>query len=111
MELAHRDVKLVNVLVNESSVCRLADFGLSRCIGSDSSQVSSGGEDDEIEPCEHSKRSGTSALPVHLSLMHHGPQHHHNWSPLPTAVMPTHPDHSLLGSLPYGVPELLLPHV
>jgi serine/threonine protein kinase len=110
MELMHGDVKLVNLLVSESGVYRLTDFGLSRCIGN-LSQVSSGGEDHKTEPRERSKRSGTSALPVHLLLMRHGPQRHRNWSPLPAAVTPTHPDHSLLGSLPYTVPELLLPHV
>lgn len=122
MFLVHGDVKLENVLVDETGVCRLTDFGLSRRIGGDSSQVSSSsaGEDnnddgdDEPTPngkLDRSKRAGTSSLPVHLSLMRHSPQRHRNSSPLPVTP-PTHPDHIFQpGSLPYAAPELLLPHV
>ncbi|KAF8585021.1 kinase-like protein [Ramaria rubella] len=111
MSLVHGDIKLENVLVDESGVCRLADFGLTRQIGGDSSQVSSSDDDAPSSgKCDRnrSRRAGTSALPVHLSLRrHHGPQRHRATTNAP----PTHPDHMFQpGSLPYAAPELLLPH-
>jgi len=47
MLLVHGDIKLENLLVDESSICRLTDFGLSQYIGGDSSQVSSAGKDED----------------------------------------------------------------
>lgn len=117
MLLVHGDIKLENVLVDESGVCRLTDFGLSRRIGGDSSQVSSAEDEDEdgllMKKRGWSRRAGTSALPVHLSLVRHGHQRHRISLPLPPngTPPPTHPDHMFLpGSLPYAAPELLLPH-
>ncbi|KIJ45940.1 hypothetical protein M422DRAFT_166092, partial [Sphaerobolus stellatus SS14] len=123
MGLVHGDVKLENVLVDESGVCRLSDFGLTRPIGGTpcSSDEERERKDEVLErprgppkaigDRSRGRRSGTTALPVHLSLMRRGQSRHRNSAPIPASEMPpSHPDHSFLpGSLPYAAPELLLP--
>ncbi|KAF8073560.1 kinase-like domain-containing protein [Lyophyllum atratum] len=111
--LVHRDIKLENVLVDESGVCRIGDFGMTAKIG----------EVDEVEdeqqnpngfPVGHatvqravslvvpgSKKTPRTSLHVQLAR-HRNSTSTINPPPGPVQFQP--------GSLPYAAPELLLPH-
>ncbi|GJJ15265.1 hypothetical protein Clacol_009541 [Clathrus columnatus] len=132
MGLVHCDVKLENVLVDESGVCRLTDFGLTKRVGGDPCECSSEeevveDEEEEIEPHHHQLersatsivakkqrsrsrgRAGSTLLPVHFSLMRHGTQTRHRHA-TEAVVVPKLSDYSFPpGSLQYAAPELLLP--
>lgn len=105
--LVHRDIKLENILVDETGVCRIGDFGMTRRIGE-----SDTGEQ-ELEH-EHEKAVKGSALPVHLSMIRHQSARHRNSSPFPETSTSSQSSsastHHVFrpGSLPYASPELLL---
>lgn len=125
--LVHGDIKLENVLVDESGVCRISDFGMTRQMeeSGDSSEEEGGGggegmaqERDENEG--NLQRGSRSSRPFHLSLRRH---HHLNRprnmsSPVPSfnegsdvpRSLPRDKDQQYdfpQGSLPYASPELL----
>jgi MAP/microtubule affinity-regulating kinase len=117
--LVHRDMKLENVLVDESGVCRIGDFGLSVKIGQ--SQV----DEDDMWEDEHIQQEAGAAgyNAVHrafsLSLPKRpgkivasglNPIARHN-SARRSATNNTKPQSHVHqpGSLPYAAPELLLP--
>ena len=105
--LVHRDMKLENVLVDEMGMCRIADFGMSRNIDSDSS-------DDEDYPAGHDQ-SDTFSRGMHrafsLSTKRQVGNTRSNYIPRHRNSTSTneHPIHRFQpGSLPYAAPELLL---
>ncbi|EKM49833.1 uncharacterized protein PHACADRAFT_265548 [Phanerochaete carnosa HHB-10118-sp] len=119
--VAHRDLKLENVLVDDMGVCRIGDFGMSKRIGELESE---GDEEDRPtritraqtigqsrslrEKRSRSRQAFPGDLASHLSVLQHrsGPRYRTS-SPLPG------PSESKLrflpGSLPYASPELLTP--
>ncbi|KIJ61082.1 hypothetical protein HYDPIDRAFT_177157 [Hydnomerulius pinastri MD-312] len=114
----HRDIKLENVLVDEMGVCRIGDFGLTRKIGeSDDEELPHDGEDhaDVIHrhrsTISHTRRQAKASLPIHVSILRHGPRRHRTSTPVGDhAPAPVHPAHAFQpGSLPYAAPELLSP--
>ncbi|KAI0056286.1 kinase-like protein [Artomyces pyxidatus] len=126
MGLVHGDLKLENVLVDETGVCRIADFGMASKIDGENascrtnvrrqrSVLVSGKSSQPLKSSQrlHPRRSLKSPLPVHLSLLrHHGGNRHRNSSPLPSAAQSTtmHAVYDFpAGSLPYASPELLHP--
>ena len=105
--LVHRDMKLENVLVDEMGMCKIADFGMSRNIGSDDS-------DDEDYPPGHDQldmfspgvhRAFSLSAKRQLGNLHtnHLPRHRNSTSSN-KRIHPFQP-----GSLPYAAPELLVP--
>ncbi|KAI0049461.1 kinase-like protein [Auriscalpium vulgare] len=102
--IVHGDMKLENVLVDESGVCRIADFGMARPIEHTPSTAKPA---QPVRP----HRSLKSQLPTHLSLLrHHGGSRHRNSSPLPSSAQTRHAVYDFPpGSLPYAAPELLHP--
>ena len=105
--LVHRDMKLENVLVDEMGMCKIADFGMSRYIGSDDSDDEDylPGHDqlDIFSPGVH--RTSSLSTKRQLGNLHtnHLPRHRNSTS----TNKPIHPFQP--GSLPYAAPELLLP--
>ncbi|KAG6850215.1 hypothetical protein H0H93_016394 [Arthromyces matolae] len=112
--LVHRDIKLENVMVDESGVCRIGDFGMSKRIGEP--------DEDEDEAQDHtteiyqphqatvhravslnvpSAKAGLRAI----SLQAQSARHRNSTS---SAHIPPPPKFHP-GSLPYAAPELLLP--
>ncbi|KZV85787.1 kinase-like protein [Exidia glandulosa HHB12029] len=108
----HGDIKLENVLVDDSGACRIADFGMARPIPDDSgtdSALDSASDDAESDtPQPTARRQTVSAgatLTVHLSLMR--PSRHRG--SLPSKPRQPKEEHVQPGSLPYAAPELLRP--
>ena len=114
----HRDMKLENVLVDESGVCRIGDFGLSVKIGQGSI------DEDDIREDEHRHqheaaagynavhRAFSMSLPKrpHKLASSLNPIVRHNSAKQRSATAPhTPPQVHQPGSLPYASPELLLP--
>ncbi|KDR82615.1 hypothetical protein GALMADRAFT_206441 [Galerina marginata CBS 339.88] len=116
----HRDMKLENVLVDEMGVCKIADFGMSRKIGS----VDSDDEEQEDQQDTNYSFSGNnntihravslagpssrkhvkSSLHLSHTLARHSTTRHRN------STSTNEPNHVFQpGSLPYAAPELLLP--
>jgi MAP/microtubule affinity-regulating kinase len=101
--LVHRDMKLENVLVDEMGMCRIADFGMSRNIDSDSSDD----EDypDQMNMSSHGvQRASSLSTKRQLGNFHTNHPRHRNSTSTSQAMHPFQP-----GSLPYAAPELLLP--
>lgn len=116
--LVHRDVKLENVLVDESGVCRITDFGLSRSIGQlDEDDIEeqvlsqdAGGAGVQramsVSVSTHTRRQTKPSLPTHPSLIRNQPARHRN------STSTAQVDVSYVcqpGSLPYAAPELFKP--
>jgi serine/threonine protein kinase len=104
----HGDIKLENVLVDETGVCKVSDFGMTKKIG----EVDN---DQEVED-KYVPEPRRQGLHTHLSLMRHNkpdrPSHgprHRNSTPAHTTVSPVLTHVRQGGSLPYASPELLLP--
>jgi len=108
----HRDIKLENILVDDTGVCKIGDFGMSRKIGSLE-------DDDDENPEEHefnhtlqravslaapNRRHTKSNFPLNQTLNRHSSTRHRNST---STVEPVHAMQP--GSLPYAAPELLLP--
>ncbi|KZS98862.1 kinase-like protein [Sistotremastrum niveocremeum HHB9708] len=124
--LVHGDIKLENVLVDESGVCRISDFGMTRQIDDSdesSDEEGGGGEEGPQDREEHDgnmQRGGRASKPFHLSLRRH---HHLNRPRNMSSPVPSHNEGSDVprslprskdqqydfpqGSLPYASPELL----
>ncbi|KAF8798882.1 kinase-like protein [Phlegmacium glaucopus] len=121
-QLVHRDMKLENVLVDEMGMCRIADFGMSRKIGSEDSE-----DEDYLAAAQHdqpdipflgnpsvhravsltvpsSKKQLTNLQTNHLINRHN--IRHRNSTSSNQPIQPLQP-----GSLPYAAPELLLPQI
>ncbi|KAG6879229.1 hypothetical protein C0992_004290 [Termitomyces sp. T32_za158] len=112
--LVHRDIKLENVLVDESGMCRIGDFGMSRRIGEPDEE-----EDEEQDQQTEIFKSGHSTVHRAVSLNVPNPRvgvkgislqaqlaRHRNST---SSAHPTPPPTFQPGSLPYAAPELLLP--
>ncbi|KAK7025538.1 hypothetical protein VNI00_015891 [Paramarasmius palmivorus] len=113
----HRDMKLENVLVDETGMCKIGDFGMAWKIGEilddevevdDESDLPQPGNLHRAASVSHpttSKRPGLGGMPLHHT-MRHGPRHRTTTTTsqmhVPTSVVQP-------GSLPYAAPELLLP--
>jgi len=118
--LVHRDLKLENVLVDEMGVCRIADFGMSRKIGSLGDDIEDNEEPMELHP--NYLATGNPSINRAVSLMvpssrkqipNHRQLNHtinHNISRHRNSTSTIEPTQSFQpGSLPYAAPELLLP--
>ncbi|KAJ2916117.1 hypothetical protein MD484_g4296, partial [Candolleomyces efflorescens] len=101
----HRDMKLENVLVDESGVCRIGDFGLSVNIGpgrqSDEDEAVILEDEDHHHQHQHDT-SGVGASSLNPIARHHSARHRSATSSQLSHVYQP-------GSLPYAAPELLLP--
>ncbi|KAH8109758.1 kinase-like domain-containing protein, partial [Phellopilus nigrolimitatus] len=117
--LVHGDIKLENVLVDETGMCRISDFGLSRSISNSAAPLENQCGCEREAGNEHAldrvRRHSTisHATSAHIPIKRHcGPSRHRNSTPhgnssdLPTSL-PFHHFHP--GSLPYASPELLSP--
>ncbi|EIN12271.1 kinase-like protein, partial [Punctularia strigosozonata HHB-11173 SS5] len=117
-EIVHRDMKLENVLVDESGICRIADFGMARRIGE-------AGEDEEDVIASSQSMSLPAATAAAAStllrrkstlapraLRERMQQHARRKAsnPLPSSAVPQAHQAYESGSLPYAAPELLIPH-
>ncbi|KAG6841023.1 hypothetical protein C0991_002571 [Blastosporella zonata] len=112
----HRDIKLENVLVDESGVCRIGDFGLAKRIGEIDEDEEEVHEQQQNESFQHGHATvhraasllvpGTRVGPKASSLHAHLTRHRNSTSSVhtPPATVKFQP-----GSLPYAAPELLLP--
>ncbi|KAF9259068.1 kinase-like protein [Marasmius fiardii PR-910] len=121
VQYVHRDMKLENVLVDESGTCKIGDFGMARKIGE---IVEDDIEEEEEEflppiggiqraasvsqpsPPITPRRTGLGGMPLHHSLR----LARHRTA---TSASASHPPKSVRiiqpGSLPYAAPELLAP--
>lgn len=118
----HRDMKLENVLVDETGLCKIGDFGMSRRIGAPDDESG----DDEVPPPPPPEgatsfplaasgvlhRAVSLAAPARrqpkvnyeVNLQRHNSARHRN------STSTAEPAHSFQpGSLPYAAPEILLP--
>ena len=120
--VVHRDIKLENVLVDESGVCRIGDFGLAKHMQNTSGQECECNLDNAEFEVERSsdriRRHTTTAhtnqeLSLHMSLRRfRGPSKYrsslpHGQTSGQPSILPFH--HFQPGSLPYASPELLSP--
>ncbi|GLB38591.1 putative protein tyrosine kinase [Lyophyllum shimeji] len=114
--LVHRDIKLENVLVDESGVCRIGDFGMTRKIGEPAEEEDETAEDNNLDrfPAGQTTvhRATSLAVPAskktpRTSLHAQSLARHRN----STSSVHTPPGSVKIqpGSLPYAAPELLLP--
>ncbi|KAJ8081174.1 hypothetical protein PM082_018017 [Marasmius tenuissimus] len=115
----HRDMKLENVLVDETGTCKIGDFGMARKIGEVLEEDIE--KEEEFAPPTGTlqravsvsnptpvnnppRRSGLNGMPLHHTLRH---SRHRT----PTTTPGAHPPMSVKviqpGSLPYAAPELL----
>jgi serine/threonine protein kinase len=119
-ELVHRDIKLENVLLDETGVCRIGDFGMSRKIGElDEEEEQYEAEEDKERmqphqgdrsvPTAQSKRSKTTGLHLHPSLVRPSRYRHSMPANSSTETTPPRTHAFQPGSLPYTAPELLMP--
>lgn len=113
MGYVHGDIKLENVLVDETGVCKIADFGMTRRIG-EIDAIEYEQQDHEIPT--PSRRHTRTGLTSHRSLRQKATDpsrhitHHRNSAPLRGSPAPQQHQGYQQGSLPYASPELLLPH-
>ncbi|KAM6494100.1 kinase-like protein [Amanita muscaria] len=105
----HRDMKLENVLVDETGVCRIGDFGMSRRIGEVDEE-----DEDEDDPIFHAAHTGVhraASMALPASRRHHAFHSvtRHNSIRQRNSVSSPNPQFFNPGSLPYAAPELLMP--
>ncbi|KJA21156.1 hypothetical protein HYPSUDRAFT_108749, partial [Hypholoma sublateritium FD-334 SS-4] len=117
----HRDMKLENVLVDETGLCKIGDFGMSRRIGAPDDE--SGDDEAPPPPPEGAMsfplppsgvlhRAVSLAAPARrqpkvsyeANLQRHNSARHRNSTSTAEPVHAFQP-----GSLPYAAPEILLP--
>ncbi|TFK20616.1 kinase-like protein [Coprinopsis marcescibilis] len=118
--LVHRDIKLENVLVDETGVCRIGDFGLSVKIGDIGDDEARCGDQhehthdaifgDRMAPhrsmsmsVPSSKRVTRVGSSLNAAVARHNSTRHRS----ATSAQTSHVHEP--GSLPYAAPELLLP--
>ena len=100
--MVHRDIKAENVLVDETGVCRIGDFGMTTRIGEFDEEEQEAPREQPVVVDRKRGRTGLAAL-------RHDPARHRNSAPPSSLVVPP-PSHVFQpGSLPYAAPELLLP--
>ncbi|KAF5382782.1 hypothetical protein D9615_002755 [Tricholomella constricta] len=112
----HRDIKLENVLVDESGVCRIGDFGMTRKIGEPDEEEDALAQQQGSDSCSvgHATvhRAVSLAVPgskrTPRTSLHAQIARHRNSTS--SVHPPTVPVKFQPGSLPYAAPELLLPH-
>ncbi|KAK1226123.1 hypothetical protein PQX77_010911 [Marasmius sp. AFHP31] len=115
----HRDMKLENVLVDETGTCKIGDFGMARKIGEVLEEDIE--KEEEFTPPTGTlqravsvsnptpvnnppRRAGLNGMPLHHTLRH---SRHRTPTTTPGAHPPTSVKVIQPGSLPYAAPELL----
>ncbi|KAG5642413.1 hypothetical protein DXG03_002815 [Asterophora parasitica] len=116
VSFVHRDIKLENVLVDESGVCRIGDFGMTRKIGEpDAEEDALAQEHDRADPFPVGQASVHRAVSLAISGSKNQPRQslHQQIARHRNSTSSVHPSVAPVkfqpGSLPYAAPELLLP--